>query len=114
MEKDIKKIYLRPFKMKLAHDNFLALVLKRDVTLREAKYILGNILKFVLQTREEMEAWEYEEYNKDIQRDVNDWLRGKFEDTRLMEDYAWDCAGEPLGAMYIVPILVYLQKRNVL
>ena len=115
MEKQIKKIYLRPFKMEVGKCQGLpGLVLKRDVTVREAKYIMGEILQFVLPTKDECDAWEYKEENAEIAKTLNEWLRGKIDDHQLMCDYAWDCSDEPLGALYIIPVIAYLQKRNVL
>lgn len=50
------------------------LVLKRKVTIREAKYILANILGIVLQTKDDFEDLEeYQERNQEYTEVVNDW-----------------------------------------
>ena len=73
------------------------LVLKRKVTIREAKYILANILGIVLQTKDDFEDLEeYQERNQEYTEVVNDWLIGKADDTEIME-FAWDCSDDPIG-----------------
>ena len=61
------------------------LVLKRNVTIREAKYILVNILGIELLTKDDFEDLEaYQEQNQEYTRVVNDWLSGKTDDTAIM------------------------------
>lgn len=90
------------------------LVLKRNVTIREAKHILINILGIELQTKDDFEDLEeYQEQNQEYARVVNDWLVGKSDDTAIME-FAWDCSDEPLGMFNLISVLGYLKKRNVI
>ena len=90
------------------------LVLKRKVTIREAKYILANILGIVLQTKDDFEdSEEYQEQNQEYTRVVNDWLIGKADDTAIME-FAWDCSDDPIGIFNLIAIIYYLKKRNVI
>lgn len=90
------------------------LVLKRNVTIREAKYILTNILGIELQTKDDFEDLEeYQEQNQEYTRVVNDWLSGKTDDTAIME-FAWDCSDDPIGIFNLIAIIYYLKKRNVI
>ena len=114
METRIKKIVLRPFKIKTDGWSLPGLVLKRDVNLHEAKHIMRNIFRIVISTRKDLENWEYKEYNKELVEDVNNWLRGEISDDQLMNEYAGDCGDDALGAMNLVAVIQYLQKENVL
>lgn len=90
------------------------LVLKRKVTIREAKYILANILGIELQTKEDFEDLEeYQEQNQEYARAVNNWLIGEIDDTAIME-FAWDCSDEPIGIFNLIAIISYLKKRDVI
>ena len=114
MEPKIKKIFLRPFKIKTDGWSLPGLVLKRDVNLCEAKHIMRNIFRIAISTREELEYWEYQQYNEEIVQDVNRWLRGEIEDDQLMNEYAGDCGDDALGAMNLIAVIQYLQKKNIL
>lgn len=90
------------------------LVLKRKVTIREAKYILANILGIELLTKDDFEdSEEYQEQNQEYTRVVNDWLIGKADDTAIME-FAWDCSDDPIGIFNLIAIIYYLKKRNII
>ena len=86
------------------------LVLKRNVTIREAKYILVNILGIELLTKDDFEDLEeYQEQNKEYTRVVNDWLSGKTDDTAIME-FAYDCSDDAIGIFNLIAIIYYLKK----
>ena len=90
------------------------LVLKRNVTIREAKYILVNILGIELLTKDDFENLEeYQEQNQEYTRVVNDWLSGKTDDTAIME-FAYDCSDDAIGIFNLIAIIYYLKKRNVI
>ena len=90
------------------------LVLKRKVTIREAKYILTNIFCIELLTKDDFENLEeYQIQNQEYTRVVNDWLIGKADDTAIME-FAWDCSDDPIGIFNLIAIISYLKKRNVI
>ena len=89
------------------------LVLKRKVTIREAKYILANIFCIELLTKDDFENLEeYQEQNQEYTKVVNNWLIGKADDTAIME-FAWD-SDEPIGIFNLIAIISYLKKRNVI
>ena len=89
------------------------LVLKRKVTIREAKYILVNILGIELLNKDDFENLEnYQEQNQEYTRVVNDLLIGKADDTAIM-GFAWD-SDEPIGIFNLISIIYYLKKRNVI
>ena len=89
------------------------LVLKRKVTIREAKYILANILGIELQTKDDFEDLEeYQERNQEYTEVVNDWLIGKADDTAIMK-FAWD-KDEPIGIFNLISIIYYLKKKNII
>ena len=90
------------------------LVLKRKVTIKEAKYILTNIFSIGLLNKDDFENLkEYQEQNQEYTRVVNNWLIGKADDTAIME-FAWDCSDEPIGIFNLISIIYYLKKRNVI
>ena len=89
------------------------LVLKRKVTIREAKYILTNIFGIELLTKDDFEDLdEYRERDQEYTEVVNDWLIGKTDDTAIM-GFAWD-SDEPIGIFNLISIIYYLKKRNVI
>ena len=89
------------------------LVLKRKVTIREAKYILTNIFGIELLTKDDFENLEeYQEQNQEYTRVVNDWLIGKADSTAIME-FAWD-SDEPISIFNLISIIYYLKKKNVI
>ena len=89
------------------------LVLKRKVTIREAKYILTNIFGIELLTKDDFENLEeYQEQNQEYTKVVNDWLIGKADNTIIME-FAWD-SNEPIGIFNLISIIYYLKKKNVI
>ena len=75
---------------------------------------MRNIFRIAISTREELEYWEYQQYNEEIVQDVNRWLRGEIEDDQLMNEYAGDCGDDALGAMNLIAVIQYLQKKNIL
>ena len=89
------------------------LVLKRKITIREAKYILINIFGIELLNKDDFENLkEYQEQNQEYTRVVNDWLIGNTDDTAIME-FAWD-SDEPIGIFNLISIIYYLKKRNII
>lgn len=110
-----KKIKLNEFKVIPRQNGFLdGLVLKRDLTLRECKYVMKNIFGIVISERDDFDGTEeYSDYNASLCNDVNEWLQGKFDDTIIME-YAYDCSDEPLGIFNCISLLLYLQKKKII
>jgi len=54
------------------------LILKRELTIAECRYILKKILDINIYTREDViNEEEYTEYNLEYQKVVNKWLRGE-------------------------------------
>lgn len=89
-------------------------ILKRDLTLRECKHILGNLLGIELFTHEDFYDNEEYRYKMDEYRDtVNAWLRGDADDSAIME-FAFDCSDEPIGIMNLIPIICYLSKKGII
>jgi len=111
-----KKFDVGLIKMELQPNGFVkGLVLKRDLTIRECKHIMKNILGIDFFDRDCFEdQTEYKEFNENLVRDVNDWLKGEFDDTALMEEYAPDCSDEPIGVMCLVPVISYLKTKDII
>ena len=66
------------------------LVLKRELNIRECRHIMKNLLMIDINTEEDcLDSEEYKEYNSELKKTVNDWLRGDAEDYSIME-YAYD------------------------
>lgn len=90
------------------------LVLKRELNIRECRYIMKKLLMIDINTEEDCyDSEEYKEYNSELKKTVNDWLRGDAEDYSIME-YAYDCSDEPIGIMNLIPIIMYLKKREII
>lgn len=54
-----------------------SLQLKRELTLREVKYIMGRLLGFYIFSRDEFETVKaYRKYNDQLLHDVTVWLHG--------------------------------------
>lgn len=107
-------INLRKFKMK--SDSFdRCFVLKRDLTLREARYILKNLLGIVICEKADcFDLDEYKDYNEGLLKDVTGWLKGDVDDETLMLDYAGDCGDEPVGIWNAFKIAEYLQHKDII
>lgn len=97
------------------------LVLNRDVTVREARYIMTNIFGIVINTLEDCDdAEEYNYWNQELVNDVNAWLRGNIDDDTMKDrdyiimNYAGDCSDEALGVMCMIPLLEYLKKKKII
>jgi len=91
------------------------LILKRELNLRECKYIMTKLLGIVINDRDCFEdKWEYDEYNNGLVSDVNKWLKGDIYDDYFMQEYGGDCADEAIGIMNLIPILSYLKKNNII
>ena len=90
------------------------LVLKRELTIRECRHIMKNLLMIEINREEDCyDSWEYNVYNSELQKDVNDWLRGDADDYSIM-NYAYGYSSESIGIMNLIPILMYLKKRDVI
>lgn len=112
---EIKKVKLPEVKLIVEDDKlFSGIVLKRELTLKECRFIMENILGIVLETRDEFdEEEEYNEYNDNLVGDVNSWLVGDCDDYTIME-YAYDCADEPIGIWKAISVLMYLEEKKLL
>ena len=108
-----RKVIIKPFQM--ICDSFdRGFVMNRDVTLREARYILKRLLGIDINDRNCYDYTdEYQEYNKDLLNDVNNWLKGNIEDSSIME-YASDCSDEPIGIWNAFKIAQYLSKKKII
>jgi hypothetical protein len=104
-------------KVKLVmHDNGFpkGFILKRRATLRECRYIMYELLGINIATREDFELQdEYTDYNKDLCKDVNDWLEGNLDEDAIAQ-YAYDCSDEQLGMHNMLIITSYLQKKGII
>ena len=120
-EKDCRQIRKKKFNvgtvvMEIPKGDYIpkGLVLKRELTIRECRYIMRNLLMIDINTEDDcFDSEEYKEYNSELKKTVNEWLRGDAEDYSIME-YAYDCSDEPIGMMNMIPILMYLKKREII
>lgn len=99
----------------LTLDNYpKGLVLKRELTIAECRYILKKILDIDICTREDaIDEEEYTEYNLEYQKVVNKWLRGECSSKNI--DYfrtIWD--DRKIDIIDLIPILVYLKRRKII
>ena len=90
------------------------LVLKRELTIRECRHIMRNLLMININSEKDCyDSEEYKEYNSELKTVVNDWLHGDRDDYSIKK-YAYDCSDESIGMMNMVPILMYLKKREII
>lgn len=104
-------------KVKLTmHDNGFprGFILKRELTVREARYLMYELLGINICEREDYESQEeYKEYNDGLCLDVNKWLRGDADES-VIADYAYDCSDEQLGMHNMLIITQYLIKKGII
>lgn len=110
-----KNFNLGKIRMSVHENGFVkGFVKKRELTFNECRHIVKNLLGIDLPTMEDYEYKdEYEDYRTDLIEKVNGWISGDVEDDTIME-FAWDCSDDPIGAMNIIPIAVYLKKKGII
>jgi hypothetical protein len=104
-------------KIKLTmHDNGFprGFILKREMTVREARYLMYELLGINICTSKDFDyAEDYKEYNEELVQDVNDWLAGERDEDSISK-YAYDCMDEQLGMHNMLIITDYLQKKGII
>ena len=122
-----KEFKIKPITVILENNGMVCgFLLKRDLTIEETRYIVGEILRIDVfnlsdfdygdvDDPEQVEANldEFNCYNDELCSHVNSWLRGECGDD-IITDYACDCSDAPLGIFNLLPIIEYLQKINVI
>ena len=90
------------------------LILKRELSLDECRYILSEIFGIKLYTREDFDdEEEYIEQNLEYQKVVNKWLKGECSSKNV--DYfriIWD--DRKTDIVDLIPILAYLKRRKII
>lgn len=90
------------------------LILKRELSLDECKYILSEIFRFESYTLEDFyDEEEYIEQNLEYQKVVNKWLKGECSSKNV--DYfriIWD--DRKIDIVDLIPILAYLKRRKII
>lgn len=90
------------------------LILKRELSLDECKYILSEIFGIKLYIREDVvDEEEYIEQNLEYQKVVNKWLKGECSSKNV--DYfriIWD--DRKTDIVDLIPILAYLKRRKII
>ena len=111
----MKTIKRNPIKLDIySNGSIHGLVIKRNPTLKETMYIFKKIFGICINEREDMDTdYDYNDYNKDLVNDFIEWLNGNRSDQSIM-DYAYDCADDALVLINMIPLLSYLQKRNII
>lgn len=99
----------------LTLDNYpKGLVLKRELTTAECRYVLKKILDINIYTREDIvDEEEYIEQNLEYQKVVNKWLKGECSSKNV--DYfriIWD--DRKTDIVDLIPILAYLKRRKII
>lgn len=110
-----KKFNIGSVKLEMQDNGFpKGLVLKRDLNVREAKHLMRKFLGIDVNGIDEFEYKdEYDDYNNGLTSDVNSWLKGEIEDHSLME-YAYGCMGDELGVFNTIPIILWLQSKDII
>lgn len=92
------------------------LILNRYLTVDECRYIISELLGIDIQEEDDFyddEHDEWQEYNEELQININAWLRGDADDS-VIAQYMYDCQYDQLGMMQLIGILIYLQKIEVI
>lgn len=110
-----KRFNIKPLKMEMERNGFIkGFNLKRDLTYSECAHILRNLLGIDINKREDCyDNEEWQEYRDEIISDVNAWLVGDLDDEAIAVK-AYDCADEQLGMKNLIPIICYLQKKEII
>lgn len=112
--KKITTIQLQAIKILTPNGFSHGLVTKRPATTREVRHIMRNIFGIDVNDRDCFESQEdYNEYNKELMQNFNDWLNGDADDSSIM-GYAFDCSDEPIGLFNAFKMAEYLQKKGVI
>lgn len=111
----MKKYNIGTIKLELESNGFpKGLILNRNLTVKESRYIMRNLLGIDINTLDEYDDRdEYKEYNDELTNCINSWLKGDVDDDSVME-YAFDCSDESIGIMNLIPIICYLKKKNII
>lgn len=90
------------------------LILKRELSLDECKYILSEIFGIELYTREDFDdEEEYQEQMDEYKDTVNAWLKGDRKD-QYIADFYMSYLENNLGIMNMILIIDYLKKLSVI
>lgn len=89
------------------------LILNRYLTVEECRYIMDELLGIEILEEDDLYEDEQQEYNEELQINVNAWLRGDADDS-VIAQYMYDCQYDQLGMMQLIGILIYLQKIEVI
>ena len=90
------------------------LILKRELSLDECKYILSEIFGIKLYTREDFDDEEEYQEQMDKYKDIiNAWLKGDRDDQYILDSYM-SYLENSLGIMNMVLIIDYLKKLSVI
>lgn len=90
------------------------LILKRELSLDECKYILSEIFGITLYTREDFDdEEEYQEQMDKYKDTINAWLKGDRDDQYILDSYM-SYLENSLGIMNMVLIIDYLKKLSVI
>lgn len=91
------------------------LILKRELSLDECKYILSEIFGIKLYIREDLDdEEEYQEQMDEYKDTVNAWLKGDCEDQYIADLFCVNYLENYLGIMNMVLIIDYLKKLSVI
>ena len=110
-----KTFNIKPLKMEMETNGFIkGFNLKRDLTYRECSHILKSLLGIYHVTKEDCyDNEEWKDWREEITYGVNRWLRGERDDSTMME-FAGDCADDDLGLFNLIPIICYLQQKELI
>ena len=91
------------------------LILKRELSLDECKYILSEIFGIKLYTREDFDdEEEYQEQMDKYKDTINAWLKGDCEDQYIVDLFCVSYLENYLGMMNMVLVIDYLKKLSVI
>lgn len=102
-----KTITIKPFVCEYPNGIRLGLKLKRKLTLKECMYLFTEVLGY------DYEIQDDELDDNTFVRDMNEFVRGTYSNTSVVEDYS-NTNDVPVEPIEFIDMILYLQKIDVL
>ncbi len=114
-----RRIKLKPvtaFRQSENNPYMRGLLMKRDLTTREACYIYRNIFLFNIDiSLEESDTEEKKEFYKEITDAMNNYIKGEIGWSTLCDEtYCYDDDGEGASVASCLRLVEYLQQKGVI
>lgn len=96
-------------------DRIHGLVLKRELTLKESQYVMGNILGVPLKTRKVFDdIFDWNVYKGTLMKCTNSWLEGSMDLDSAACCVMSECMRTSFNMMNFLLVVDYLKRKDVL